>query len=80
MHRSKKRAAPVRLGSNYDLAFQAYVSSGQLRTCYRKQLAQVPLENNERPRSWPFNVRLLCADHSQVPLWREIPEHGSDQQ
>src|SRR5262245_1258515 len=24
--------------------------------------------------------RSLCADHSQLLLWREIPEHGSDQQ
>jgi hypothetical protein len=24
--------------------------------------------------------RLLCAGHSQFPLWREKPEHGSNQQ
>src|SRR6516164_2434891 len=24
--------------------------------------------------------RLLCAGNSQLPLWGEIPEHGSDQQ
>ena len=48
MHRSKKRAAPVRLGSNYDLAFQAYVSSGQLRTIRPRRCARL----RARPSLW----------------------------
>jgi len=28
---------------------------------------------------WMAQTSLLCADHSQPPLWREIPEHGSNQ-
>src|SRR5215467_4601964 len=30
--------------------------------------------------AWIAQALLLCADHLQLPLTREIPEHGSDQE
>ena len=32
------------------------------------------------PNSVNRNCAFLCADGSQLPVWREIPQHGSDQQ
>jgi hypothetical protein len=60
-------------GANYDLAFWApYVSFHRLRTCRRKQLAQVPLENDETAQIWA-----VCRAASPKPstsLW--IPQRA----
>src|SRR5215469_5402348 len=43
-------------------------------------IAAPPTHVRFTPKSGHRNCALLCADGSQLPVWREIPEHGSDQQ
>jgi hypothetical protein len=45
------------------------------RHVWRSRSEKEPLDNTSGS-----DLRSLCAGHSHLPLRREIPEHGSDQQ
>ena len=76
MHRSKSKPLLSGWGQTTTSPLGSCVSFHQAADNSAPALRSPPRSTELMDR----NARLLCADHLQLLLWREIPEHGSDQQ